>query len=652
MSETCIVCLGDLGESDNILAPKAGVRVVKSPDDDHGRLVPIVSPTRTTCNDLDDGLIAHLLPCAHNLHNECLKPWVERANSCPICRRSFNQVDLCSRVGGKQPISQTFNTCNADGSFIGPVISSYAVADRTQIADLDPSMLQELVDEDEDPEDAPCPICGDDDNEDVLMECDGCGTYHHTYCVGLDSVPAGQWFCDTCEATRAIESVSPSEQRHRAAIQPVTRVQGESSTRVRNERRTRGQQRRMRNRAQATSSNWARVWQSVWDNLNLDLDFPFDEDNGATRELDRATRATSQRREFQQWERRLQVAERQGGSNRFRETAALLDLHANSRERPAVPEPESREEILAWNAFEKAQEIELDPTPKRKRKSATTSPVEPITEQLTESGRPLKRPRTRRNLDHIETSSNASHTSRRGSGEGPSSSRHPGAPATNGNGPSFLQSMLKEIETSSAPDESAGQSRLPNPIITNHSSPQPSSPGLSPTTSNHPTPRASSTTPPPQTGPRPSSPLSLTSKIEPIFPPAEFSPNRSPPESSTLAHRNHKTRQPRVLHQGSSPPPTSRSEDTSPTRSSNMPLSTKTDLQKMVSTALKPHYQNNSVNKDQYTDINRNVSHMLYDRYSDSNDSSDGGKEDSKEGWEKLASEEVAKAVKELKATT
>ena len=644
MSETCIVCLGDLGENDNASAPPSMVRAVKSPDDDHGRLVPTTSPTPTSSNEPDEGLIAHLLPCGHDLHNECLKPWVERANSCPICRQSFNQVELSSIVGGKYPSWYAVHERDADRPMLGPVISSYAVADRTQIADLDPSMLEELVDEDEEPEEAPCPICGDDDNEDVLMECDGCGTYYHTYCVGLDSVPAMQWFCDNCQATRAIESVSPNEQRQRAAIQPATRMQNEPSIRARNERRTRGQQRRMRNRAQATSSNWARVWQSVWDNLNLDLDFPFDEENGAARELDRATRATSQRREFQEWERRLQVAERQGGANRFRETAALLDLHAHSRERPVDPEPESREEILAWNAFEKAKEIELDPTPKRKRKSATTSPVEPTTEPTTEPERPLKRPRTRRNLDHIETSSGASQPSRRGSGEGPSSSRLSGAQTTNGNAPSFLQSMLKELETSSAPDESAGQSRLPQSIATKRSSPRPSSPGLSPTTSNHATPRAGSTTPPPQAAPRPSSPLSLTSKVEPIFPPAEFSPNRSPPEPSTLAHRNHRPRQSRTVNQGSSPP-ASRSEDTSPSRA-NMPLSTKTDLQRMVSTALKPHYQNNSVNKDQYTDINRNVSHMLYDRYGGSG-ATNG---ESREGWERLASEEVAKAEKELKA--
>lgn len=82
MSDTCIVCLGDLGEG-------AG------------------DPLEPVSLDLKDGdfngldsQIAQLLPCGHVLHNNCLKPWVERANSCPICRRSFNMVELSDSVGG------------------------------------------------------------------------------------------------------------------------------------------------------------------------------------------------------------------------------------------------------------------------------------------------------------------------------------------------------------------------------------------------------------------------------------------------------------------------------------------------------------------------------------------------------------------------
>ena len=528
-------------------------------------------------------------------------------------------------------------------------------------------LIEELDDEEEeeDPEDATCPVCQDDDNEEVLMACDSCDTYHHTYCVGLDSVPIGHWFCENCETTRAIESVCPNDSTH-----PVSSRGHRTPS-----RRTRGQMRRLRNRNQATSSNWARVWQSVWDNLNLDLDFPFDENSGAPRYFqDRA--AATQQREFREWERRLAVAERQGAARSFRDTAsALLDLGVR-RERPEMPDPESREEIRAWNAFEKAKEIDADPTPKRKRKSATTSPSD--ADAVTEPERPLKRPRTRRNPEPIDTSSSAS---RRSSAAGPSSSRQVNGSASGG--PTFLQSMLREIETSSTPDENKTQIRLPHHIATNHSSPQPPSPGASPTSSNHASPRPGSITPPPTLATRPGSPLSLTSVVEPNYPPVpthdQFSPSRCPPPpdgspATTSGHSGHhrrhgrqlsQQRQSRSLHRSPDRPlassspvrpvnGTSRSADSSPTRAgtagANMPLSTKSDLQKMVSSALKPYYQSQAVSKDEYTDINRNVSRMLYEMLGERGNGYNL-EEDSKvrEGFEKMASDEVAKAVKSLK---
>lgn len=99
MSETCIVCLGDLGENANDF-PRSDTTAIKSEDADKGaRPVTLKSPLRGQTPDTE--MIAHLLPCGHDLHNECLKPWVERANSCPICRQVFNQVDLSLKVGGK-----------------------------------------------------------------------------------------------------------------------------------------------------------------------------------------------------------------------------------------------------------------------------------------------------------------------------------------------------------------------------------------------------------------------------------------------------------------------------------------------------------------------------------------------------------------------
>lgn len=255
-----------------------------------------------------------------------------------------------------------------------------------QEAEIDPALyLDDELDDDaeSDADWTPCPVCGENDNEDHLLNCDGCEVEYHTYCVDLDSIPRTQWFCENCAVQRALDDVNYTPRQHRAL-----------------DRRTRSQRRQARRHNQTMSSSWARVWQSVWNNLNLDLDFPYDESEQTP--APRTTRG--QRREFAQWRRRFEIARRQGGGSSFRDTAAtLLDIR-NVQDQQSIAEPESQEELRAWNALEKAKEIDRDPSASsaRKRKSAPTSPAEST--PTPQADRPLKRPRTRRVVETSEPS--------------------------------------------------------------------------------------------------------------------------------------------------------------------------------------------------------------------------------------------------------
>lgn len=448
----------------------------------------------------------------------------------------------------------------------------------------------------------PCLICGDADNDELLLLCDACDAPSHTYCVGLDTVPSGPWYCSRCLIQRT--SGSSSELAERSLRTPD-----------RPGRRTRAQQRRQQNRNQQNSLHWARVWQSVWDHLNLDLDFPFDDDRAAERARQQQRREEANQREFRLWQRRFEVAEQQGGSNRFRDTAALLDLEVPRPSRPRVPreptpEPESLEEMRAWNAFERAREIENNPSAARKRKEPTMSP----SPEPTEPERKLKRPRTRRAQDlaalatqNGESSRTASaQASARINAEGPSE-------------PSFLQSLLKEVEDSSTPRgaNSQGPSAQASVAQTDHPTPGPSSPSISPAPSNHSSPCLSSATPPPHLRSRPISPIQLVSPMDPSSPP--FSPDLSPAGSGKdatedtpsrlAAAERPQSRVPRAYLQSSG----ARSHDSSPTRTKPS-SAVKSEIQRIVGAVLKPYYRSKIVSKDEYTDINRNTSRLLYER--------------------------------------
>lgn len=94
MADQCIVCLEDL----NALAvPDASIHddlQVAGGTEDHDQQS--THPSTTT----NDEPVALIKPCNHVLHDECLRAWSQKANSCPICRQTFNLVEVLDKVGG------------------------------------------------------------------------------------------------------------------------------------------------------------------------------------------------------------------------------------------------------------------------------------------------------------------------------------------------------------------------------------------------------------------------------------------------------------------------------------------------------------------------------------------------------------------------
>lgn len=62
----------------------------------------------------------------------------------------------------------------------------------------------------------------------------------------------------------------------------------------------------------------------------------------------------------------------------------------------------------------------------------------------------------------------------------------------------------------------------------------------------------------------------------------------------------------------------------------------------MVKLSLGPRYRDKEITKDQYTDINRDVSRKLYDLVGDASALTNS---EERERWQNVASEEVQKAV-------
>lgn len=472
----------------------------------------------------------------------------------------------------------------------GPVVDSYPVRDKAQEAEIDPGMI---VDDELFSVEAwePCLVCGTTDEGHGAMYCDGCDRTVHIFCAGFDDAP-DVWYCETCMLDLETETSLPGM----AAATRRRRPRRAGPARPRTQRNPR--------RGQPNDYTWARVWQEVSRRLDMDLDFPFDEDTAAIDE-----RTEEQRREFRRWQRRFEVASNQSGA-----THRLRNI-AQGRLLPEAlpPAPESQEELRAWNAFDKARESNEAPlTVRRRKRRATASPASNNDGEETEQPQ-LKKPRLRRPPT------------------GPGQPESSNAAAARKE-PTFLSSLLREVE---GRPSSAASPATSEQVQAGQYSPRNSSPARSPSSSDCGSPHG---TPPPQ---RPLSPplsstvLPFPSPIAATFSPFSPAETREDYEPDGLLSRGRRRRP--VQHHSDG---VDRASSASPSR--GLSYSAKEELQRMVKLALGTRYRDKEITKDQYTDINKNVSRKLYELVQDA--SALSGKEQ-RERWQSVADEEVRKAV-------
>ncbi|EWC47025.1 hypothetical protein DRE_03787 [Drechslerella stenobrocha 248] len=579
--DTCIVCLAELPEKS---LPQFGT---------DGR------PISYNLDDLPEFLLARL-PCSHVLHNSCLKPWVERANSCPICRKAFNTVELVT-------------------SPTGHALSSYCVDDKIQVPDYnDHNMLPSGASDNDSLQPGgyspACFICNEPGYSDLLLFCDDCRSPYHTYCLGIEADRQGLWYCPPCVLER-----------------PILRSRSERSA---------ASARRGRNRP--NYDPWERVWLTVGGRYES-LDASYSASN-----LDDEPFEPSER-DMDAWNRRIDVARRQGVAEVLHEAVPrILERLPFAYQEP----PMTEDEKTAWAMLDEAEgtlqsgpgsePIEpaddgaeggsgsgstrkrrlsklLTSSPQAERRPARddlsvedevtppTSPAQPAPE------RKLKRPRTRRVVPLHPTNIDIPidpqpRPPSAGPVAGPAANSPTASTATTGaardpapSSPTLLDTLLADIDKPQA--STMVGLKFPRPISSTR-------PAFLP----------------------PSSPLTPPVDTPDSSPTSPF--QEHPAETITLPHS--------PPAEPASPPP--RQDSASP---SGLSLANKKEIEKLVRSALAPYYQAGDMSSDEFAEINKSVSRTLYGKIS-----GDGRLREWERGrWQVLAKKEVDRQVDSLKGS-
>jgi len=115
--------------------------------------------------------------CSHVFCVPCIVRWASIETKCPLCKERFT----------KMTPEDASTSARA-----GPVIEFR----ETNQGDERPDEAEE--ESEDEAERYFCDVCRRGDDEALLLLCDACDVGAHTFCVGLECVPRGRWFCELC----------------------------------------------------------------------------------------------------------------------------------------------------------------------------------------------------------------------------------------------------------------------------------------------------------------------------------------------------------------------------------------------------------------------------------------------------------------------
>ena len=129
--------------------------------------------------------------CDHLFCLPCIKRWAKIETKCPLCKARFSFIQPEDLVPPDPESRPSTRGARAGGP--QKELKRIYLPHRDQVYEGDGELPDGM-----DIEEVLCGRCGDGGDEDKLMLCDGCDQGFHCYCVGLDSVPMGEWRCAIC----------------------------------------------------------------------------------------------------------------------------------------------------------------------------------------------------------------------------------------------------------------------------------------------------------------------------------------------------------------------------------------------------------------------------------------------------------------------